>query len=77
MHELFKNALITNQDFEGSLAFDFAIMVGGFVSADPDLAKLFRGKLSYDLPTVQIIGCSCGPHATQIKSIAISTAGPD
>ena len=40
------------------LAFDFAIMVGGFVSADPDLAILYGGKSNYDLPSVHIIGGS-------------------
>ncbi|UVK44862.1 serine hydrolase family protein [Mesorhizobium sp. AR07] len=41
-----------------SLAFDFAIMVGGFVSADPDLARLYGERSNYDLPSVHIIGRS-------------------
>jgi hypothetical protein len=34
------------------------MMVGGFVSADPDLAKLYGESPSYDLPSVHIIGRS-------------------
>jgi len=41
-----------------SIAFDFAVMVGGFVSADPDLAKLYGERLNYALPSAHIIGHS-------------------
>jgi predicted esterase len=41
-----------------SLAFDFAIMVGGFASADPDLARLYGTGSNYELPSVHIIGRS-------------------
>ena len=41
-----------------SLAFDFAIMTGGFVGADPDLARLYGAGSNYDLPSVHIIGRS-------------------
>jgi hypothetical protein len=40
------------------LDFDFAVMVGGFVSADADLAKLYAERASYDLPSAHIIGRS-------------------
>jgi predicted esterase len=41
-----------------SIAFDFAVMVGGFVSADPDLARLYGERLNYALPSVHVIGRS-------------------
>ena len=41
-----------------SLSFDFAVMVGGFVSADDDLAKLYGRRACYDLPSAHIIGRS-------------------
>ena len=41
-----------------SIAFDFAVMVGGFVSADPDLASLYGERLNYALPSVHVIGLS-------------------
>ncbi|WP_158813983.1 hypothetical protein [Methylocapsa sp. S129] len=41
-----------------SLAFDFAIMVGGFVSADADLARLYGERANYDLPSAHIMGRS-------------------
>jgi pimeloyl-ACP methyl ester carboxylesterase len=47
-----------DKDPDRSLAFDFAIMVGGFVSADPDLARLYGERSNYDLPSVHIIGRS-------------------
>jgi pimeloyl-ACP methyl ester carboxylesterase len=40
-----------------SLAFDFAVMVGGFVVADAELARLY-GERSNDLPSAHIIGRS-------------------
>jgi predicted esterase len=40
------------------LAFDFAIMVGGFLANDPDLARLYDSHESYDLPSIHIIGRS-------------------
>ena len=39
-----------------SLAFDFAVMVGGFVVADADLARLYEERANYDLPSAHIIG---------------------
>jgi pimeloyl-ACP methyl ester carboxylesterase len=41
-----------------SLAFDFAVMAGGFVVADTDLASLYEEKSHYDLPSAHIIGRS-------------------
>jgi predicted esterase len=43
---------------ERPLAFDFAMLVSGFVSADPDLANLYAAAESYALPSVHIIGRS-------------------
>lgn len=40
------------------LIFDFAMMVGGFPSADKKLARLYQNLESYDLPTLHIIGRS-------------------
>jgi acetyl esterase/lipase len=45
---------------EKPLAFGFAMMVGGFLSADPDLAGLYGSKESYALPSLHIIGRSDG-----------------
>jgi acetyl esterase/lipase len=45
---------------EKPLVFDFAMMVGGFVSADPELARLYGATDSYALPSVHIIGRSDG-----------------
>ena len=41
-----------------SLVFDFAVMAGGFVSADADLAGLYGERANYDLPSAHIIGRS-------------------
>ena len=41
-----------------SLAFDFAVMVGGFVVADANLARLYGEKSNYDLPSAHIVGRS-------------------
>jgi hypothetical protein len=41
-----------------ALAFDFAVMVGGFVSADADLARLYGEQSCYGLPSMHIIGRS-------------------
>ena len=40
------------------LAFDFAVMAGGFVCADADLAMLYSQRSNYDLPSAHIIGRS-------------------
>lgn len=45
---------------EKPLVFDFAIMVGGFTSPDPALARLYSDRASYNLPSVHIIGRSDG-----------------
>ena len=42
------------------LAFDFAMMVGGFVSNDPDHASLYASRASYALPSLHILGLSDG-----------------
>jgi acetyl esterase/lipase len=42
------------------LSFDFAMMVGGFVSNDPRHAGLYEAKGSFDLPSLHIIGRSDG-----------------
>ena len=41
-----------------SLSFDFAVMAGGFVVADADLACLYGERSNYDLPSAHIIGRS-------------------
>src|SRR5678815_3082778 len=38
------------------LRFDFAIMIGGFPSNDPDLAKLYAQRDSYALPSLHVFG---------------------
>ena len=40
------------------LSFDFAVMVGGFPAADPDLSKIYDETRSYRLPSLHIIGRS-------------------
>ncbi len=40
------------------LAFDFAVMTGGFPSIDSNLAKLYEDKAGYALPSAHIIGSS-------------------
>jgi acetyl esterase/lipase len=40
------------------LAFDFAVMVGGFASVDPDLSRLYESEGSYALPSLHVIGRS-------------------
>ncbi len=40
------------------LCFDFALMVGGFAVADPELFKLYDNASSYQCPTLHIIGRS-------------------
>ncbi len=42
------------------LRFDFAIMVGGFPVADPELAKLYGGAPCYQLPSLHLVGRSDG-----------------
>jgi Serine hydrolase (FSH1) len=43
---------------ERPLSFEFAIMVGGFVSNDPSHSRLYEARNSFDLPSVHIIGRS-------------------
>ncbi len=43
---------------EPPLDFDFAVMIGGFASADSDLARLYDERANYDLPSVHMIGRS-------------------
>jgi len=45
---------------ERPLRFDFAIMVGGFPSNDPDLAKLYVRPDSYALPSLHVFGRADG-----------------
>jgi acetyl esterase/lipase len=45
---------------EKPLAFDFAILVGGFVSRDPGLAAIYGARDSYDLPSLHLIGRADG-----------------
>jgi acetyl esterase/lipase len=42
------------------LTFDFAIMVGGFVSRDPAHAALYGARASYDVPSLHVIGRTDG-----------------
>jgi pimeloyl-ACP methyl ester carboxylesterase len=41
-----------------SLAFGFAVMVGGFISADSELARLYEERSNYEPPSMHIIGRS-------------------
>ena len=41
-----------------ALVFDFAVMVGGFVVADADLARLYDERANYALPSAHLIGRS-------------------
>jgi hypothetical protein len=41
-----------------SLVFDFAVMVGGFVAADAELAELYGKRANYELPSAHVIGRS-------------------
>jgi acetyl esterase/lipase len=43
---------------ERPLSFNFAMMVGGFLSNDPDHAYLYEATDSFDLPSLHIIGRS-------------------
>jgi fermentation-respiration switch protein FrsA (DUF1100 family) len=45
---------------ERPLRFDFAIMVGGFPSNDPELAKLYARADAYALPSLHVFGRSDG-----------------
>jgi predicted esterase len=45
-------------DGERPLRFDFAIMVGGFPSRDPELARLYERRDSYRLPSLHVFGRS-------------------
>ena len=45
---------------ERPLRFDFAIMVGGFASSDPELSQLYRRVDSYALPSLHVFGRSDG-----------------
>jgi pimeloyl-ACP methyl ester carboxylesterase len=40
------------------LAFDFAVLVGGFVSNDPSHGELYSSAASFELPSLHIIGRS-------------------
>lgn len=40
------------------LAFDFAVMVGGFLARDPALTRLYEAAPSYALPSIHITGRS-------------------
>ena len=42
------------------LCFDFAMMVGGFPVADPELSNLYDDASSYQLPTLHLLGRSDG-----------------
>ncbi len=48
------------EDPEHPLRFDFAIMVGGFPSNDPELARLYRARESYALPSLHVLGRADG-----------------
>jgi predicted esterase len=41
---------------ERPLVFAFAIMVGGFASIDPELARLYDRRDSYDVPSLHVFG---------------------
>jgi len=43
---------------ERPFSFDFAMMVGGFVSNDPSHSRLYEARDSFDLPSLHIIGRS-------------------
>ncbi len=45
---------------ERPLRFDFAIVVSGFPSNDPELARLYERRDAYDLPSLHIVGRSDG-----------------
>jgi pimeloyl-ACP methyl ester carboxylesterase len=45
---------------EMPLAFDFAMMVGGFVSDEPAYAPLYESTSSYDLPSLHLTGRADG-----------------
>ena len=47
-------------DPERPLRFDFAIMIGGFVSNDPELARLYQRRESYALPSLHVFGRADG-----------------
>jgi hypothetical protein len=47
-----------NAASQSPLSFDFAIMVGGFVSNDPSHGRLYEARDAFDLPSVHIIGRS-------------------
>jgi pimeloyl-ACP methyl ester carboxylesterase len=40
------------------LGFNFAIMVSGFRASDPDLARLYKMRQNYEIPSLHIIGRS-------------------
>jgi predicted esterase len=40
------------------LAFNFAIMAGGFLANDPSLARLYASTASYEIPSIHMIGRS-------------------
>ncbi|MDN7183325.1 serine hydrolase family protein [Caballeronia sp. SEWSISQ10-4 2] len=57
------------------LAFDFAIMAGGFLANDPSLARLYESPASYDLPSVHIIGRSDSVVPSQHSRMLASKFG--
>jgi hypothetical protein len=50
--------LRSSHEAEAGIAFNFAIMVGGFASNDGGHAELYRRKSEFSLPSVHIIGTS-------------------
>ena len=62
---------------ERPLAFDFAVMVGGFRSNDPEHASLYARRDSYDLPSLHMLGRadSIVPNASS-RALAACFAGP-
>jgi acetyl esterase/lipase len=62
---------------ERPLRFDFAILVSGFPSNDPELARLYERRDAYDLPSLHVVGRSDGivPIADS-RALAAHFAGP-
>jgi pimeloyl-ACP methyl ester carboxylesterase len=59
------------------LAFDFAILIGGFVSNDPAHAALYAAAESYALPTLHVIGRADGIVTSEASlSLAARFANP-
>ncbi len=64
--------LVGLRSTERRLSFDFAIMVGGFSSNDPELARLYDQRDSYGLPSLHVFGRSDGivPRAESLELAA-------